>query len=56
MTPKLSGQDCTASEKNHVAGFFLVGDVNNAKKNQKNRNNLGWYFAKAYAIMCSVGK
>ena len=56
MTPKLSGQDCTASEKNHVAGFFLVGDVNNAKKNQKNRNNLGWYFAKAYAIMCSIGK
>ena len=56
MTPKLSGQDCTALEKNHVAGFFLVGDVNNAKKNQKNRNNLGWYFAKAYAIMCSIGK
>ena len=33
-----------------------IQTVNNAKKNKKNRNNLGWYFAKAYAIMCSIDK
>ena len=33
--------------------FNLV--INDKKKKQK-KNNLGWYFAKAYAIMCSIGK
>ena len=33
--------------------FNLV--INDKKKKQK-KNNLGWYFFKAYAIMCSIGK
>ena len=33
--------------------FNLV--INDKKKKQK-KNNLGWYFVKAYAIMCSIGK
>ena len=35
--------------------LFFNLEINDKKKKQK-KNNLGWYFVKAYAIMCSIGK
>ena len=35
--------------------FSTMLVINDKKKKQK-KNNLGWYFVKAYAIMCSIGK
>ena len=36
--------------------FFNHALVINDKKKKQKKNKLGWYFVKAYAIMCSIGK
>ena len=36
--------------------FFNHALIINDKKKKQKKNNLGWYFVKAYAIMCSIGK
>ena len=46
------GADNHAMENLYL--FFNL--VINDKKKKQEKNNLGWYFVKAYAIMCSIGK
>jgi hypothetical protein len=43
---------------NHAMGnlYLFFNLVINDKKKKQKKNNLGWYFVKAYAIMCSIGK
>ncbi len=48
------GADNHAMENLYL--FFNHALVINDKKKKQKKNNLGWYFVKAYAIMCSIGK